>query len=97
MKEGRVDCAPQLAAVGASPSTFGSLADRDAPGLGRASQRRLRTAPALAFEQRLEAGLRVDRRRVILHQAAGIGRGAGIAVQRAPEHAQHRHLLAPVM
>ena len=53
--------------------------------------------PRLAVEERLEARVRIDGRRVILHQSAGVRRRSVVAVEIASEHAQHRHLLAAMM
>ena len=51
----------------------------------------------LSFEERLDRGVRIDGRRVMLHQPARVGRRPVVAVEIAAEHPQHRHLLASVV
>src|SRR5713226_9887362 len=60
-------------------------------------QGRFRAAGSFSLEKSFEAGIRVDGRRVSLHQPAGVGGRAIVAVDIVPEHAQHGHLLSAVM
>jgi hypothetical protein len=60
-------------------------------------QRRFRATALFSFQQRVKAWIGVDRGGVVLHEAAGIGRGPVGAVQVAAEHAQHGELLTAMM
>src|SRR6266700_5745935 len=51
------------------------------------------SARIFSIEQRFQVGVGVDRRGVVLHEPSSIRRRAVIAVQVAPQHPQHRHLL----
>src|SRR5262245_36883980 len=59
----------------------------------RSRERRLRPALRFGVEKRLKSGVRIDRRRAILHQTSRVSRWTVVAVQVASEHAQHGHLL----
>src|SRR5262245_50182938 len=76
---------------GGSTRSFGDRASQPA------WQRRFGATARLALEQRVYARIRVDRRCVILHQAARVSRRPVVAVHVASQHAQHRHLLASMM
>src|SRR6516165_8249452 len=78
-------------------STFWPLAYRDANPRGSIRQRRLAAAVGFRFEQPFDARVRVNRRCMILHQSASVGGRSVVAVQAAPEHTQHRHLLSTVV
>ena len=94
-EQGAVSPGPQV--ISASRRSRRAFRERDAAPIQVARQGGLRTAVSLAFEQRFECRVRVNRRRVVLHQPAGIRGRPVVAVQLAAEHPQQGHLLSSMM